>query len=254
MQQLYTAFMKIWERKWPFLLVFFVVVTLTYGVLYAMDIYPEPPSEATDTSPTEQLVSADAVSDDAVRDTPTSTTTSAPAPAVTRNNADVARSSDTAAAPDAVAATAAEPLEIEFSTLGRTVPVKNPTSRAIADLDAALLEGAVRHPDSADFAEPGNMFILGHSSYLPNVINQNFQAFNGIQKLEWGDTIILRSAEREYRYRVDRVYEALASEVIVPNSRGKAKLTLATCDSFGSKDDRYIVEATLIESTALARL
>ena len=32
---------------------------------------------------------------------------------------------------------------------------------------------------------------------------------------------------------------------------GKSRLTLVTCDSFGAKTDRFIVEATLIESTLM---
>ncbi|MEZ4200358.1 MAG: hypothetical protein R3B69_02055 [Candidatus Paceibacterota bacterium] len=58
---------------------------------------------------------------------------------------------------------------MSISALGRTVPVLNPASRSVAVLDEALLSGVVRHPDSADFSEPGNILILGHSSYLPNV-------------------------------------------------------------------------------------
>jgi sortase (surface protein transpeptidase) len=40
----------------------------------------------------------------------------------------------------------------------------------------------------------------------------------------------------------------MASEAVVGPTPGKAKLTLATCNSFGSKDDRFIVEASLIDS------
>ena len=145
-----------------------------------------------------------------------------------------------------------QPQKIIFDDLGgKTVDVLNPVSRSIADLDNALLSGAVRHPDSADFVNTGNIFILGHSSYLPNVFNKNFQAFNDIQLLTWGDTIRLQSSDKEYVYQVDRVYKAAASALEVPNSRGLAKLTLATCNSFGSKDDRFIVEASLIETRSL---
>jgi LPXTG-site transpeptidase (sortase) family protein len=95
------------------------------------------------------------------------------------------------------------------------------------------------------------MFILAHSSYLPTVFNKNFQAFNGIQDLVWGDTIRVRSVDAEYIYSVQKVYQAKASEVAVPATPGKAQLTLATCNSFGSKDDRFVVEATLIETKKL---
>lgn len=139
------------------------------------------------------------------------------------------------------------PTMITIPRLEKTIPVLNPTSRTIADLDDALLDGVVRHPDSANLAQEGNVFILGHSSYLPNVLNRNFQAFNGIQNLEWGDTIEVQSEGAVYEYRVEKVYRASAQDVTVPIAGTGNMLTLATCNSFGSVDDRYIVEAKRID-------
>ncbi len=238
MEDFERLFNVIWQRRWPFLSVFFVVVTLSYAILFVVDFIPEPVSEVSDETATAATVEAD----------PNFIVAGTASLEVESEN--IPNPTDTAATvvvPDS----AAVPVAIIFDSLDRTVPVNNPTSRSIAALDEALLTGAVRHPDSADFQDPGNIFILGHSSYLPNVFNKNFQAFNGIQNLDWGDIIRLQSEGREYVYRIDRVYEAKASEVVVPNSRGESKLTLATCDSFGSKDDRFVVEATLIESYRL---
>lgn len=188
-----------------------MAVAITYGILFAIDFIPEP----IEVTPEVQSSTA-----------------------VQVENAQVAMI--------APVVQASKPVKIIFDTLDKEVVVLNPASRDIPALDEALLSGAVRHPDSADFTEPGNIFILAHSSYLPNVLNKNFQAFNGIQKLTWGDTIRIQSADTEYVYRVDKVYEAKASEVFVPETPGEAKLTLATCNSFGSKDDRYMVEAVLV--------
>ena len=140
------------------------------------------------------------------------------------------------------------PLTMTIEALDRTIAVLNPTSRTVADLDAALLEGAVRHPDSATLEQNGTVFILGHSSYLPAVRNKNFQAFNGIQNLKWGDTIVIEAVEGTFTYRVDKVYRASAQDVTVPIAGEKQRLFIATCNSFGSTDDRYIVEAELIET------
>ncbi len=223
-EELYTL---IKLRKVPFLVVFFIVTFVSYGALYAIDFIPEPieaasedtsveGSEETDTAEIEKVVEKQVVE-------PVSE----------------------------VAQGASVPLTIIFDTLDREVRVLNPQSRDVASLDTALLSGVVRHPDSADFKNVGNIFILGHSSYLPNVTNKNFQAFNGIQKLTWGDTIRLQSSDTEYVYRVEKVYKTMASEAVVAPTPGKAKLTLATCNSFGSKDDRFIVEASLVSSKAL---
>lgn len=217
---------RIWERKLPFLLMFFAVVTLTYAVLFAIDFIPEP------------------------------VTVEAEAAEILDDGDDTSMEKDNLPAQAGEATTlhepvAAFPVRIFFDTLDKEVPVLNPESREIVDLDRALLSGAVRHPDSANFEDTGNIFILAHSSYLPNVFNKNFQAFNGIQKLKWGDVIRVQSEDKEYVYKVDRVYEAKASSIVVPNSRGVAKLTLSTCNSFGSKDDRFMVEAALVSSTDL---
>ncbi len=215
-QSLNELFEQLRIRKVAFLVVFFVTVLITYLALVIIDFIPEEPTEETST---EEAIAVDE-EEMAVEVEPT--------PVVE-----------------------AHPVSIIIEKLDREVVVLNPESRDVADLDAALLDGVVRHPDSADFTKDGNMLILGHSSYLPNVLNKNFQAFNGLQTLTWGDKIRLISGDMEYTYRVEKVYEAKASEVFVPETPGEARLTLATCDSFGSKDDRFIVEAVRIDTKAL---
>jgi len=201
------------EERLVFFLVFVGVLALTYGFFFVIDFLPEKPKA--------ESPSITAVQDEEEVSEPI----------------EIAKEIDP------------YPTRIIFDALdNRSFPVLNPDSRSVADLDAALLSGAVRHPDSADFERTGTIFLFGHSSYLPNVVNKNFQAFNGIQKLTWGDTIRLQSADTEYVYRVDRVYKASASDAEVAIETGTAKLTLVTCDSFGAKSDRFIVEATLINS------
>lgn len=211
-------------RKVPFFLAFAVIVTLTYGFLYFIDFIPEP-IEENSVEVTESLVADEG---EEVETEPVEPEAAGPQ-------------------------FGSDPLPkmIIIDALDKKVPVLNPNSRVIADLDEALLSGTVRHPDSANLTDKGNVFILGHSSYLPTVFNKNFQAFNGIQNLTWGDTIRVQSSDTEYVYRVQEVYQAKASDVFVPNTPGEARLTLATCNTFGSKEDRFIVEAVLINTVAL---
>ncbi len=215
-----TIFDQVWERKVPFLATFFVVFTLTYGVLYAIDFLPEPPAPA---------------------DTPAVVAATSTSEATTTQPAEVV---------EPVVSTAV-PISMYFKDFDRTVTVLNPETRDIVELDAELLKGVVRHPDSALLGEEGNVVILGHSSYLPNVINKNFQAFNGIQKMKWGDTIEVRSADTIYTYRVEKVYHAKASGVTIPTEVTGKRLTLVTCNSFGAKEDRFIVEAKLLSEKAI---
>src|SRR6056297_1133492 len=231
----------------PFSVAFFVVVFMTYLVLYVVDFYPEP------------------VTDETVRDTETALVdtpepvAAAMAEAVEETTVVVATEpADTVVVPPVAAPTAALPdraalpVRLHFDALDRTVTVLNPESPAYAALDRALEQGVVRHPHSADLQDTGNMLILGHSSYLPNVLNRNFQAFNGIERLAWGDIVRVTSADTEYVYRIDRVYEAPASNIVVPVGEERTpKLTLVTCDVLGAKEDRFIVEASLIETVTL---
>ena len=208
------------DQRLTFFFVTVGVITLTYGLLFAIDFLPEKP-ETVDTS--DERITSEA---------------------------------ENAAyfPPIEIEAEAVNPLptKIIFDSLDKKeVSVLNPEASDVASLDAALLKGTVRHPDSADFVNTGTMFILGHSSHLPVVHNKNFQAFNDIEKLEWGDTVRVQSADTEYVYRVDRVYEAKASDAEVPLQFEEARLVLVTCNTFGVKEDRYIVEAYLIEKKAL---
>lgn len=230
MDTLHDIIDRISERKFAFAVAFFVVFTLSYGLLAALDWLPEPKSESTSI---EELVETDSET------------------ALDTTDSEITPRTDTSATPTAAIDRDMLPRTITIDALDKEITVLNPQSRAIADLDAALLSGVVRHPDSATFNDDGNIFILGHSSYLPNVLNRNYQAFNGVQNLRWGDTIRLTSNDTEYVYRVEKVYQARASALTVPVAGTGKMLTLATCNSFGSTDDRYIVEARLISENIL---
>jgi LPXTG-site transpeptidase (sortase) family protein len=228
------------EKRLVFIFVFVGVLALTYAFFYSIDFLPEKPDTAT-SSP---KVAALEVGSVPTTLSPLVNEEEDTEPVIEHRAHDGEEPHEGSIDP--------YPVRIVFDDLdGRTITVRNPESRSIEALDTALLSGVVRHPDSADFARPGTIFLFGHSSYLPNVINKNFQAFNGIQKMTWGDMIRLQSSDTEYVYRVDRVYEASALEAEVKIETGKAKLVLVTCDSFGAKSDRFVVEATLIESAKL---
>jgi LPXTG-site transpeptidase (sortase) family protein len=233
-------FEQIWKNKLAFFGTFFLVFTLSYIVLMALDFLPEPRSENSEAI-AEETLELETVSDsDAVSEMEANEEVESVAAA--------SEDEEPVAVADMEESIAVLPTSIYIEKLDKTVTVLNPTSRSIADLDNALLAGVVRHPDSATFGQTGTMFILGHSSYLPNVFNKNFQAFNGIQDLAWGDSIEVSSSDRTYLYRVEKVYRAKLNEVTVPIAGNSNKLTLATCNSFGSVDDRYIVEAKQVEA------
>jgi len=211
------AFDQIWAEKRAFFGAFFVVALISYGILYAVDFIPEAPEEVSPVTVAPSRIAT--------------TTESAPI--------------------DSVREVARYPNRIVIEKLDLDVQVLNPVDDSIEELDSALLSGAVRHPASADFQNTGTMFLFGHSSYLPAVSNENFKAFNGIQKLVWGDEIVIESKDRAYTYRVERVYKAEASETEVELDHRESRLVLVTCNSFGSKDDRFVLEAVLMDERAI---
>ena len=135
------------------------------------------------------------------------------------------------------------PLRIVAKSIGLDKTIANPTSTDVETLDTALLDGTVRYPTSAKLGEEGTVLIFGHSSYLPIVRNQNYKAFNGIQKLKAGETVSVYSGAAEYRYTVTGVRLANATEDVIELPATGKFLTLVTCDSFGKKTDRFVVTA-----------
>ncbi len=219
----------IYLRKVAFLATFFVIFLLSYGLLAWFDLLPEPVAPKAPEVEQTQLAETGLIeSPDSVLATSTVET---PAPVIDQGPL--------------------LPNKLVIDRFERTIEVLNPESNLVADLDAALLHGAVRHPDSATMDREGSVFILAHSSYLPSVLNKNFQAFNGIQNLKFGDTVRLEAEGFEYVYRVDKVYKAKAEDATIAIAGNTKRLILATCNSFGSKDDRYIVEAELVEVISL---
>jgi LPXTG-site transpeptidase (sortase) family protein len=140
------------------------------------------------------------------------------------------------------------PLRLEIPALDRAVTIANPVSTTIADLDEALLTGAVRYPTSAKLGDEGNVVLFGHSSYLPVVGNEAYKTFNGIQKLVAGDEIRVVSATSIYLYRVRGVEKKNAEDDGIALAVAGKVLTLSTCNSFGKKSDRFVVTADFVES------
>ncbi len=158
------------------------------------------------------------------------------------------------AAPAAVADAAPVPeypTRVDIPALKTSVPISNPNTTDIQKLDDALLSGAVRYPSSSKLGEQGNVILFGHSSYLPIVNNPFYKTFDGIQNLKPGDRIMVTGTAHTYVYAVESVQKEDTYTGSIPLSVGGSKLALATCNSFASKDDRFVVTANLVESDPL---
>ena len=208
-----------YARKWSFLGLFAVAFIGSVALLGALDLLPSTKSDLVLGLP----------------EAPPSAT----APTIT-----LAESKK-----DAVPEAPELPAKITISAIGIEANIVNPTTTGIEALDKELLKGAVRYPTSAKLGETGNVVLFGHSSYLPVVNNQAYKTFNGIQKLVVGDVVTVYSSNTAYTYRVRSVAKENAdNNTAIQLSVDDKILTLVTCNSFGAKEDRFIVTADFVES------
>jgi len=210
--QLVKAYKQVQERKWSFLAIAVLAFFGSVSTLKSYDLLPE-------------------------------TGIQTPSPEITLAASTVAAST-TSPLP-----IAEDPLKIEIPAIGLVATIANPVTTDALVLDEDLLRGAVRYPTSAKLGETGNVVLFGHSSYLPVVGNQAYKTFNGIQKLVAGDTVTVYSSGTAYTYRVRSMEkESTASDAGIALAVSGRVLTLATCNSFATKSDRFIVTADFVES------
>jgi len=138
------------------------------------------------------------------------------------------------------------PVRIVIDKIGVDSIISNPNTTNIATLDEYLKQGAVRYPGSGLIGS-GNMFIFAHSTGIKVVQNQAYKAFNGLKDLESGDIIKVYGAAKVYQYRVSSVTLVDESRALVEFSDNKNMLTLSTCNTFGAKSERYVVEADYLQ-------
>ncbi len=134
------------------------------------------------------------------------------------------------------------PDTLVIPAIGVNTVIKNPTSTDVDVLDQELTKGAVRYPGSGTIGN-GNMFIFGHSTGYKVVINKAYKVFNDLKTLGKGDVILLKSGSKTFEYTVTSVQKVNKNTTEILFNNNVSMLTLATCDSFGAKSDRYIVEA-----------
>lgn len=143
------------------------------------------------------------------------------------------------------------PTQVRIQKAGIVASISTPATTDIAVLDRALLSGAVIYPGSTTLGTKGNILMFGHSSYLPVVKNKAYQTFNELGTLAPGDIIVVESVTHAYLYRVKAVRKAKAEDTPIVFDTPRAMLTMVTCDTFGDKNDRYIVDADFINKAPL---
>ncbi|MBU3668848.1 MAG: sortase [Candidatus Taylorbacteria bacterium] len=141
-------------------------------------------------------------------------------------------------------------IRLEASSVSLNATIVNPESNNFDVLNEALKRGAVRYPGSGT-VDKGNMFIFGHSSGLKYINNPNYKIFNNIQNFKQGELIKVSTENKTYTYKVTSVRLVDSTEALVEFSNDKRMLTLSTCDRFGAKSSRYVVEADFYSESQL---
>ncbi len=145
------------------------------------------------------------------------------------------------------------PISVAIPSVGIATPVSNPTESNTVILDEALLSGAVRYPASGLLGGDRTILLFGHSSFLPQIRNRAYQTFNHLERVRIGDSVLVESKNTVYEYRVSSVTLTTADAARVDLAEGKHQLVLATCNSFGAKEERYVVTADFVGSHLLAK-
>ncbi len=142
------------------------------------------------------------------------------------------------------ASQAPRPTKITIDKINVESEIQHPTQVAVSALDAALKKGVVHYPGSGRPGDDRRMFLFGHSSRLPVVQNQAYKSFNGLEELDVGDEISVESGGDTYVYQVSSVRVVDKDEALVSFADSEDGLTLSTCTTFGSKENRVVVEAS----------
>jgi sortase A len=141
---------------------------------------------------------------------------------------------------DALAMKFASPLAVlSIPKIGLEVPVFDGTDELTLNRGAGRISGTVGP------GEPGNMGVAAHRDGF----------FRKLKDVHVGDTIELAASGGNYKYTVENIEIVDPSNVSVLRSQPQPSLTLVTCYPFyfvGSAPQRYVVHASLIDSTMAA--
>jgi LPXTG-site transpeptidase (sortase) family protein len=138
------------------------------------------------------------------------------------------------------------PDKIIIPEIGVDTIIEQPNTVDVAVLDEFLKKGAVHYPGSGSI-EKGNMFIFGHSTNWQVVQNQAYKTFNDLDQLVKGDEIQIVADEKTYIYKVNSVKLVDESEALVKFDNSQRTLTISTCNTFGKKQERWVVEASFFK-------
>lgn len=107
-----------------------------------------------------------------------------------------------------------------------------------------LLAGAATVSPSQKIGQ-GNYVLLGHHMKDESLL------FSPIMKLKKGDIVYLRDDNKVYQYRIEYTDIVHESKVSVMKDKGDSRLTLITCDTATTTNQRFIATGFLVKSESI---
>jgi len=134
------------------------------------------------------------------------------------------------------------PLEIYVPSIDLRSHIEAPSVAKVDILDAALMKGPVYYPGSGTPGS-GNVLLFGHSSSWTVVRNKNYKIFNKLKEAKKDEFVYVKTSSGTHIYKVVDVKKVSKYNTWVQFDQKKPTITLATCDSFGKRSDRWVLEA-----------
>ena len=109
-----------------------------------------------------------------------------------------------------------------------------------------LTNGVVHFKGTAKPGQKGFVVITGHSSNFPWIKGQYNTIFAPLHKVQAGESILINYQNKEYTYKITRVYQVKPSDLNVLQAGNNSGIRLITCTPIGTSLRRLIVEAEQI--------
>jgi LPXTG-site transpeptidase (sortase) family protein len=141
-----------------------------------------------------------------------------------------------------------QPNLLIIDSLGLQAPIQYPTTTGETAFQAALINGVVHYPGTANPGELGNCYIFGHSSdyiWSKGHYKNVFAVLPQIKKSS--DIVISDQQGNEFNYTVIASHEVATNDVSVLSQQNYQKklLTLQTSYPVGTALARWIVVAEI---------
>jgi len=113
----------------------------------------------------------------------------------------------------------------------------------------ALKKGVAQFKGSQNPDEKGNLFVFGHSSYMPGAVGTKFtEVFKRLYELKKGNEFVVYYKGTQYHYKVTKSFKTDDKDWSVmdptPKNQDDKTVTLMTCWPPGSNVKRWVVTAT----------